>query len=80
MGRAERVVCEGTLRRDLGEEAGKDHQADGADAAHADHLFFGGVFMNEAFVKIVDNVGRSPVEVGADGGHVGGDQGGDNDT
>ena len=48
-----------------------------AKAAHEDVVLFTGGSHDEAAIKIVDEIGSAPIEMGEDGGRGGGDQAAD---
>ena len=79
-GEQQEVERLGGIRQRQGQESRQDHQRDCADAPHAHHVLFRGILLDEALIEIVDGVGRSPVQVGSDCRHVGGDDGGDDQS
>ena len=62
----------GTNRSELrGNVAGGDDEQDGDELRDVNVVTFGGAAHQEAAVKIFDDVGRAPVQLGGDGGHEG---------
>ena len=62
------------------EDGGDAVEEDGGDAAGVDVVGFGFMGVDEAPIEIVNEVRGTPIEVGEDGGRIGGDEATDHEA